>query len=221
MVSDQYLREICDTLEGPYLRPFTPNPKWAEARIFIVGTNPATPLRKEFESFEAYWHSLTHDPEAFELIYKQQHSSRKSKATKTTERARQFQNQLTPINILTTNAMIYPAKRPRYIPKKSDQRKLGARCFRFLFNVCKPSSVLFHGSEAVELANESFDVNLDRYQPVECQNAVVQDPSRCQLFAFPHFSGVGVQSGYKVSEMDMELARLAVRMKEIECSNNR
>ena len=24
------------------MRPFAPNPKWAEARIFIVGTNPAT-----------------------------------------------------------------------------------------------------------------------------------------------------------------------------------
>ncbi len=120
MINNQYLREICNTPEGPYLRPFAPNPKWAEARIFIVGTNPATPLRKEFESFEAYWHSLAHDPEAFERIYKQQHSSRISKTSKTTGRARQFQNQLTPINILTTNAMIYPAKKPKYIPKKSD-----------------------------------------------------------------------------------------------------
>ncbi len=217
MVGDQYLREICDTPEGPYLRPFTPNPKWAEARIFIVGTNPATPLRKEFESFEAYWHSLTHDPEAFERIYRQQHSSGHSD---TTGRARPFQDQLTPINVLTTNAMLYPAKDPDCIPKKSNQQEIGASCFRFLFDVCKPSSVLFHGADAVKLANKSFGVELDRYQPIEFQNTIIHDPNTCHLFAFPHFTGRGVQKGYKVSEMDTELARLAVRMKEIERLTN-
>ena len=217
MVNDQFLREICNTPEGPYLRPFTPNPKWVEARIFIVGKNPATPLRKEFESFEAYWHSLTQDPEAFERFYRQQHSSGHSD---TTGRARPFQDRLTPINVLTTNAMIYPARPSEKIPNPKEQEKIGASCFRFLFNVCKPSSVLFHGADAVRLADENFGVNLDRYQPIECQDTVIREPSTCHLFAFPHFTGQGVQQGYKVSEMDTELARLAVRMKEIERLTN-
>ncbi len=216
MVNDQYLREICNTLEGPYLRPFTPNPKWPEARIFIVGKNPATPLREEFESFEAYWRSLTQDPEAFERIYRQQHSSGYSD---TTGRARPFQDQLTPINVLTTNAMIYPGPSEK-IPNPKEQEKIGASCFRFLFDVCKPSSILFHGADAVKLANENFDVELDRHQPIECQNTVIHDPSTCHLFAFPHFTGRGVKKGYKVGEMDAELARLAVRMKEIERLTN-
>ena len=217
MVSDQYLREICDTPEGPYLRPFTPNPKWAEARIFIVGTNPATPLREEFESFEAYWHSLTQNPQAFERIYRRQHSSGQSKSTK---RARQFQNQLATVNVLTTNAMLYPAKDPDCVPKKGEQRKIGASCFQFLFDVCKPSSVLFHGAYAVTLAKESFGVELDPYQPIEYQDTIIHDPNTCHLFAFPHFTGQGVQRGYRVREMDTELARLAVRMKEIERLTN-
>lgn len=213
MADDRYLREICNTPDGPYLRPFRPNPKWAEARIFIVGTNPATPLREEFESFEAYWHSLTQDPEAFNRIYRQQHRSGESKTTK---RAQRFQTQLTSVNVLTTNAMIYPAKRPNYIPRKREQRNIGTCCFQFLFNVCKPSSALFHGAKAIRLANESFGVKLDPYQSIECQDTVIHDPSTCHLFAFPHFSGVGVQKGYKVSEMDTELDHLAARMKEIE-----
>jgi hypothetical protein len=211
--NDQSLREICNTPEGPYLRPFTPNPKWAEARIFIVGKNPATPLREEFESFEAYWHSLTQDPEAFERIYRQQHSSGQSKTTK---RARLFQNQLAPVNVLTTNAMIYPARPSEKIPNRKKPKKIGASCFQFIFNVCKPSSVLFHGSKAIQLALETLGVKLDPYQPIELQDAVIQNPSTCHLFAFPHFTGQGVKRGYRVREMDTELARLAVRMKEIE-----
>ena len=213
MVDDQYLSEICHTPEGPYLRPFTPNPKWAKARIFIVGINPATPLRKEFRSFEEYWRSLTQDPEAFKRRYRQQHSSGQSKST---ARARRFQDQLDPINVLTTNAMIYPAKSLKDIPNKAEQRKIGACCFRYLLDVCKPSSALFHGSEAVQLAEKSLGVKLDCYQPIELQDTVVDDPSHCHLFAFPHFTGQGVRPGYKVSEMDTELARLATRMKAIE-----
>ena len=217
MVNDQYLREICNTPKGPYLRPFRPNPKWAEARIFVVGTNPATPLREEFESFDAYWHSLTHDPEAFNRIYRQQHRSGESPTIK---RARQFQTQLVPVNVLTTNAMLYPVKDPDCIPKKSDQQRIGASCFQFLFDVCKPSSVLFHGADAVKLANKNFGVELDPYQPIEYQDTIIHETNTCHLFAFPHFTGQGVQKGYKVSEMDTELDRLAARMKEIERSTD-
>ena len=209
MVDDQYLREICHTPEGPYLRPFAPNPKWAKARIFIVGNNPATPLRKEFGSFEEYWRSLTQDPEAFEQEYRQQHSSGQSQTTK---RIRKFQDKLDPINVLTTNAIIYPAKNPKDIPNKAEQKKIGACCFRYLLDVCKPSSALFHGVDAVKWANESLGVKLDCDQSIELQDTVVDDPSHCHLFAFPHFNRRGV----KWDDMDTELARLATRMKAIE-----
>lgn len=214
---DAYLRKLCNTRHGPYLRPFAPNPKWAAARIFIVGTNPATPMRQEYESFEEYWDSLTRNSEAFERHYREQHRSGQSK---TTRRRRAFEERLNPINILTTNGMIYPARRSKEIPDKDEQRRIGACCFRYLLGVCKPSSILFHGSEAVRLAEEELGVTLDRHWPIACQETVVEDPVRCHLFASPHFSGLGAK-GYKVSEMDEELARLAERMKEIERLPNR
>ena len=213
LIDDQYLREICNTSEGPYLRPFRPNPKWAEARIFIIQKNPATPLRWEFESFDEYWLSLTQCPEVFTQKYSQKHSSGQSKTTK---RSQRFQNQLHPINVLATNAIIYPTRPGENIPNEAKQRKIGRRCFEYLLGVCKPSSILFAGADAVGLANESLGVKLDPYQPIECQDTVIHDPCHCHLFAFPHFSGQGVRSGYKVSEMDKELKLLAVRMKELE-----
>ncbi|MXZ70852.1 MAG: hypothetical protein F4Z04_05005 [Acidobacteria bacterium] len=207
------LRELCNTPEGPYLRPFAPNPKWAEARIFIVGTNPATPLRREFDSFDEYWDSLTRNPESFYRHYSEKHDSGQSR---TTARRRRFEEKLKPINVLVTNAMIYPAPRKKRIPNKAEQRRIGIRCFQLLFGVCRPSSVLFHGADATRLAEEAFGGTLNPYLPIDRQDTVVGDPAPCHLFAFPHFSGVGVQPGYKVSEMDEELARLAERMKTIE-----
>lgn len=211
-IDDRYLREMCNTPKGPYLRPFFPNPKWYEARIFIVGTNPATPLRNEFESFDEYWRSLTQAPEEFERKYSQKHGSGQSKST---ARAQRFQNRMHPINVLATNSIIYPGKY-KGIPNKANQRKIGTSCFQYLLGVCKPSSVLFHGSKAVKLAADSLGVNLDRYQPIDCQDTVIHNPIYCHLFAFPHFSGQGARGGYKVREMDAQLARLAVRLKELE-----
>ncbi len=62
------LRELCNTAMGPYLRPFAPNTEWRSAQVFVVGTNPATPLRDEFASFDTYWHGLTVDPSVFDEV---------------------------------------------------------------------------------------------------------------------------------------------------------
>lgn len=210
LIDDQFLREICNTSKGPYLRPFRPNPKWDEARIFIVGSNPATPLRDEFRSFDEYWSSLTQNPETFNRKYSLKHRSGQSKTTKRTQRLRDW---LHPVNVLITNAIIYPGKA---IPNKPEQRKIGRRCFEYLLGVCKPSSVLFHGKPAVDLAAETLGVKLDRYEPLKSQCTVINELCHCRLFAFPHFSGQGVRRGFKVSEMDKELKLLAVRMKELE-----
>jgi hypothetical protein len=52
----------------------------------IIGTNPATPLRDEFRSFDEYWNSLTVDPAAFDKYYSAQHKDGASKSTKWTKR---------------------------------------------------------------------------------------------------------------------------------------
>ena len=210
-IDDQYLRELCNTPEGPYLRPFRPNPKWFEACIFIVGQNPATPLRDEFESFDEYWHSLTHDPEAFNRRYRAKHSSGQSDTTK---RIQQIQDWLHPINVLITNAIIYPAGKDKGIPNETDQKRIGRRCFEYLLDVCKPSSVLFFGAKAVELAGKSLGVELDRHQPIECQDTVIHDPCRCHLFAYHHLTGQGLPSG-STFNWEKDLKWCVDRMKEL------
>ena len=212
-IDDQYLRELCNTLQDhPYLRPFRPNPKWFEARIFIVEQNPATPLRCEFESFDEYWHSLTRDPEAFDRRYREKHSSGQSKST---DRARQIQDWLHPVNVLITNAIIYPTRPGEKIPNKPKQKRIGKRCFEYLLNVCKPYSVLFCGAKAVELASKSLGVELDRYQAIECQGTVIHDPCRCHLFAYHHLTGQGLRRG-STFNWEKDLKWWTDRMKKLE-----
>lgn len=210
------LKNACETETGPYLRPFVTNRNWNKAQVFVIGTNPATPLRDEFDSFEDYWNSLTKEPARFEEIYSAQHTSGASKSTR---RSRFLLEQLQPLNVLVTNAMIYPAKRPKYIPNKAYQRTIGIGSFMFLSSVCKPRAILFYGSEAIRLCRTALGIDLDPYQPISLQNATASWQWETNLFGFPHFSGQGVKAGYKVSEMNNELEFLARRIKSMLGSN--
>jgi hypothetical protein len=95
------LHKLAYTTSGPYLRPFTRNASWRTARVFIVGTNPATPLRDEFDSFEAYWLALSCNPSDFEKVYL---SQRTGKPSKTTMRIKRFESHLADVGVLRTNS---------------------------------------------------------------------------------------------------------------------
>lgn len=209
MLNERSLRELCNTSDGPYLRPFAANARWRQSRVFLVGTNPATPLRDEFSCFDEYWNALTVDVSRFEEPYAAKHRGGVSRSTR---RARKLLQQLRPLDVLVTNAMIYPASCPGDIPDKSRQRRIGLKCFDFLVRLCNPKVILFYGSKATRLGSMYFGVNLNPYLRLSDQITKARGIS---LFAFPHFSGQGVPKGYRVSEMDQELALFARRAKEM------
>lgn len=194
------LKQLSRTGAGPYLRPFAPNSHWNSSKVFIVGTNPATPLREEFENFDDYWESLTSNTSKFEKIYSAQHTSR---ASKTTRRARKVIAELDPISVLVTNSIAYPTRRMSKLQNLKRHREIGQNCFRLLVEINNPNTILFHGKEACDLCRNVFGITLDRYQPMATQLA--ESDTGIRLFSFPHFSGVGVQKGYPVAAMDDEL----------------
>lgn len=214
MNSIEDLKQACSS-SNPYLRPFKPNVKWEEARVFIMGTNPATPFGSaDFPDFEDYWDSLTRHPDQFETVYRAKYGAKKE--SKSSKRANHLLQALDPVNVLVTNAMIYPSRKPKEIkPNKRTQRETGLEAFRFLFQKSRPCAVLFHGSEALKLCKSAFSLVLDPHLPIAEQNVNAPVDWNCQLFAFLHFSGQGVKKGYKVSEMNAELSRLATRIKEL------
>lgn len=204
------LRRLSNTSAGPYLRPFTPDAHWRNARMFVVGTNPATPLRDEFGSFDTYWDSLTRDPSAFEAIYRAQ---RGGKVSRTAGRIESFAAPLRSIGVLRTNAAALPSGRWKTLSPnvRREQLVLGQKILRALVEICRPQVILGHGQEGVHAVSTLFATPLDPYVPLNLQNvraSLSAAAPSVRLFAYPHLSGMGVRSGFAVGRMNDELAAL-------------
>jgi hypothetical protein len=150
------LKAICNTKGGPYLRPFRPNVAWAHSKAWIVGSNPATPLRQEFRSFDEYWDSLTKNPDVFERTYA---NARGDEDSKTTKRVKELCAELCGINYLVTNACAYPVAHNGRVP--AEQWAIGEQIFRGLLICCEPKVIFAHGTKAQRLVERVFGVALD------------------------------------------------------------
>lgn len=183
------LRTECHMLPGtPYLRPFAPNARWHNAEVFLVGTNPATPLRTEFSSFDEYWTALTRHPKHFYRVYAEKHPGKE--ASLTTTRFDHMRSRLGDLTCLVTNVCSYPAKRKRDVPK--EQWKIGERILLKLIDHCRPKAILFQGKPAVDFGKKYFDPDLNRYVSPVQQGSVVDG---CLLLAYHHFTGMGLRPG--------------------------
>lgn len=140
---ERQLKEWCETAHGPYRRPFSPNPAWRQARVFIIGTNPATPLRNEFASFDDYWNALTVDPTKFDAHYSAQHHGETSKSTKWTRRLIEL---LQPLNCLVTNACWYPVEKEKNVPPS--EWEFAESSLKKLIAFIRPNAIVCHGSVA-------------------------------------------------------------------------
>ena len=207
---EAWLKGVCNTAEGPYLRPFAPNSRWHKAELLIVGTNPATPLRQQFGSFDEYWSGLTRQPEVFYQHYRAMHDGGE---TKSTARTRRLVEQLQPINVLVTNAYAYPAEEEKLIPDKPRQLLIGREIVSRLSAMPTVRVAIFHGSRAIELASLVADRPVDAYAPLLEQDTRARGANPFRIYVYPHFSGRGVRKGFPVGQMDTELGRLGRRLK--------
>jgi hypothetical protein len=198
------LMSWCQTPPGePFLRPFAPNPAWRDAQVFIIGTNPATPLRDEFPSFDAYWRGLTLDPQLFYLKYERKHQGGTSK---TTDRVRELINMLSPITCLVTNASWIPAASPKDI--KSQQWREGSDRLKELIRYCHPKVLFCHGAKACAFAR-SLGANVDPYELPSSQSTMYDG---MLVLAYHHFTGQGLRQGSRFDPSN-EVPQFATRIR--------
>lgn len=189
---EQWLKQKCYRPSGPYLRPFAPNPAWKEATVFIVGLNPSTPFREEFESYEHYWDSLTRHPEHYYEAYRRKYQRREEQLSRTARMLSRLIEGLRPWNVLVTNVYAYPTPNPKLIPKVIKQERPGERILARLIAICQPRVLLFHGREARTFAEKYFNIRLDPYLEPAKQFTVTSLPgldSCARLFAYHHLVG--------------------------------
>ena len=197
------LKSWCETPSGPYRRPFRPNATWQTAQVFVIGTNPATPLRDEFASFDEYWKSLTFCPEIFERHYSAKHGGSTSKTARWTN---ELLCRLRPLNCLLTNVSWYPASKPSEVPKA--EWAFGRCALRALIGYCRPRVLFCHGKPAETFARE-LGASVHRYAPAASQGFL---PDGTLVFAFHHLSGQGLPRGARF-EPATELPLFAQKIK--------
>jgi hypothetical protein len=190
--NERWLKHKCYSTEGPYLRPFAPNIKWQEATVFVVGLNPATPLRDEFSTFDYYWDALTKHPERYFGVYRNKYKKDEEEISRTSNRISELKAYLSPHNVLVTNLYAYPTTNPKKIPRWIKQEPLAERILIRLLSICKPKVLLFHGREARLFGNKYFNVELNPYIEPTKQGTLAMLPgvnSPCWLFSYHHFVG--------------------------------
>lgn len=181
------IQKFCETESGPYRRPFTPNPDWENADVMIIGTNPATPMRDEFDSFQQYWAGLTVDPQLYWSKYSAAHSGRTSKSTGNTNILLKL---LEPLNVLVTNVVWHPVEKKKFIPK--EEWVLGLRALHALYLHVRPKAIFCHGADAEKFA-QSICSTANRYQPVYKQGGNINEGTL--VLCYHHFSGQGLRAG--------------------------
>jgi hypothetical protein len=162
-LDEQWLRKQCETRSGPYLRPFSPNVTWRDAEVFLVGENPATPIRRGCMTFDKYWNSLTTNPADFAAAYSDARKERAGSAdsSETSERRKTFERALG-LNCLVTNVCSYPAFPGDDVPKEHRGAKgTGYEILSALLEMVQPRAILFHGAEAAKFARRKFKIKLD------------------------------------------------------------
>lgn len=154
--------------------------------MFVIGENPATPLRDEFDSFDQYWEGLTADPAVFQRAYQGVHSGGSSK---TSYWVNSLIHALDPINVLMTNVCWYPAGRFKSIPASEKERP---DRLQGLIAHCHPKVIFAHGRRARRFIEERFGVVVDPYRDPSQQAKVAHG----MLFlGYHHFSGQGLRKG--------------------------
>jgi hypothetical protein len=188
----EWLKKKCHTAEGPYLLPFAPNKHWLETSVFIVGFNPITSFRDEFESFDHYWQTLTDSPERYAVAHYAKYQKKEIDRSRTSKRLNELVDYLMPVNVLITNVFAYPATNPKLIPQKVRCEPIEDRILSHLINLCKPKVLFFHGTEARQYAKKFFRTELNPYLPPEEQNTFAFIPganSPSLLLAYHHLVG--------------------------------
>jgi hypothetical protein len=189
---DLWLREKCYQSTGPYLRPFAPNANWQKARVFIIGLNPSTPFREEFDSFDHYWQSLTHYPTQYQKVYRAKYQKAEVERSRTSRRISEFLSYLEPLNVLVTNVFAYPTPNPLLIPRRIKREPFNERILCRLIKICEPKVLFFHGREARRFAEKYFAVTLNPYALPKAQGVKVKISNSSLgswVFSYHHFVG--------------------------------
>ena len=204
---ETWIKKECRTPKGPYLRPFTPNPKWRKAEVFVVGSRPATPLRDEFDNFDDYWKALTLRPKRFNEVYSREHKTGESKTTGN-RRILTDHRHLKEVTVLVTNVCWVPVKGTKRVSEA--ELKVGKERLKQLYDHIQPKIIFAYGKPAINASHGIFGHAPDPYLPPKEQGKY---PKKPLVLTYRHLSGMGGEKG-KPFQPNIDLPEFAQIIRE-------
>jgi hypothetical protein len=174
---DVKIRELVDVASKQGLRPFVCGGHPGDCSVFIVGTNPATPME---EAFSEYWSEDSGFDKArwFRDYTLGRTSKGKPPLSNTRERIERIVDAASPALVLETN--VYAKATARQAELNKAERVSAPFCA--LYELFNPGVLIVHGKEACQEVGRILSVPL---QPrPDFENSRVRDG--CTLVAVPH-----------------------------------
>lgn len=143
--------------EDSYFRPFVVESPDSKGNVFIVGINPATPMKiKEFEDTNEYIDLIYNRKRFMERMQMIRIRDGKSPLSKTRVGLNAFVKDLEAksngaIDVVETNMNAWPTKSAKCLslPKNKQAAEYGAQVFNKVFFNYKPSVLIVHSKQAL------------------------------------------------------------------------
>lgn len=164
MISNKEFRELCKPpiSDKAYYHPFLCDGNWDEARTFLIGINPATPITKDDISFDEYINSF-YNGTFYDIYNNNRKNSCKTKQSRTRLGINSFVNFLNDVTkkpVIETNVIPYPTANIEDLYKEPDEViNRGKEIFLELLQAFKPQLLIFHGKTALEAAIDLLKQN--------------------------------------------------------------
>jgi hypothetical protein len=167
-------------------------------------------------TFDEYWHALTRDKKRFTEEYELARGEEKPSRTTQTRCVLERKLRSYGLTCLVANVSSYPAQHPSLIPAEHRPHGTGYLILSKLFEIVRPRTALFHGSEAAKFAAKEFPgVTLDELETEPAKQALtapVYFGQRINVFGSVHLSGRRRRGSFSKLEMKERMEAFAAEI---------
>lgn len=193
MIARDEIKRLCNAPgDGKaYFRPFICKGDLSKADIFLIGTNPATPIYPHDINLDEYV-DLLFDYDRFIEYYKKSRILKgKSEISRTRVGMNSFINWLackSSSSVIETDAIPYPTEKLKMLWKEPDSIvESGKEVFYELLLTFKPRLLILHGKETTEQIFELLlSKGLIQSSLVSCEQTIEEIESKVPLMTFKY-----------------------------------
>ncbi len=155
----EFEKELKDLLEKQNnARPFVCDGNPLQAKLFIVGINPATSMENSFWDFWSINHGFKKTDWLETYILNRKKQGKKTKLSPTRRNINNLVDALSTLKILETNLFSKATRREADLKEEDKDDSV----FKFLLKNIKPKILLLHGNKVIEKIEKDYNIELKK-----------------------------------------------------------